>query len=210
MRSIVLSVAACALVAGSASASIVATSGAATQIARPADAQLNVLTSSTVVYAWDEAQDVALDRDVTVDAIAPGLYNDSTDLGSFVLAAGTRVSSHYIHFDSPSTSSATASGSVTFSDDIIGVVVRNGTGLRRLDLTDFLGLGTLFTPNVDQRGLELGANGDVFGISLSSRRIEFSLRITNPGDFIRVLTVPTPGAAAMLGLAGLAALRRRR
>lgn len=210
MRLTLIPVAACALVAGSASASIIATSGSATQIARPADAQLNVLTSSTVIYAWDEAQGVALDRDVTVDAVAPGLYNDNTDLGSFVIAAGTVVSSHYIHFDSPSSTSAAASGSVTFSDDIIGVIVRNGTGFRRLDLSDFLGLGTLFTPNLDQRGLELGSNADTFGISLSARRIEFSLRIANPGDFIRVLTVPAPSAAAMLGLAGLAALRRRR
>jgi hypothetical protein len=210
MRSTLLSVAACALVAGSASAAIVGTSGAATQIARPADAQLNALTSSTVIYAWDEAQNVALDRDVTVDAVAPGTYDQSSDLGSFVLAAGTLVSSHYIHFDSPSSTNASASGSVRFNQDIIGVIVRNDVGFRRLDLSDFLGLGTLFTANVNARGLELNANGDGFGISLSARRIEFTLRITNPGDFIRVLTVPAPGAAAMLGLAGLTALRRRR
>lgn len=195
----------CAL-AGAAHAGIVSVSGDAVQIAQPADARLNVLTSSSQVFAWNEAQGVALDRDVRANAVLDGLYDAAGDLDEVIIAKNTVVSSHYIHFDSPGSTAADAAGSVTFDADILGVICVNERGSRHLDLSDFLGDPTKFSSEVNARGLEL--NSDFFRI-IGGRTIEFRFRITNPGDFIRVVTVPAPGALALAGLGLAVAMRRR-
>lgn len=67
-----LSCAVIAATAGTSVASIIGVSGASTLIAQPADARLNVLTSSTQVYVWNEAQNVTLTQNLRADAVAPG------------------------------------------------------------------------------------------------------------------------------------------
>lgn len=203
----------CALAAGlaaGASGSIVGVGGASTLIARPADAQLNTLTSSTQVFVWDESQSVVLDDGIRANAVLPGLYDAEADLATVNIARGTTVSSHYIHFDSPNSSSAQAEGLVRFDGDILGVIVVNSAAARRLDNTDFLGAPTLFTKNENARGLELAANSDRFEIGSDRRTLRYRFVITSPGDFVRVITVPTPGSMALMGMGAVVAVRRRR
>ncbi len=192
--------------AGAAHAGIVSVGGDAVLIAQPGDARLNVLTSSSEVYAWNEAQNVVLDRDVRADAVLDGLYDAEGDLDEVIIAKNTVVSSHYIHFDSPGSNSASAAGSVTVDADILGVIVVNERGSRRLDASDFLGSPTKFTAEVNARGLELGS--DTFRI-IGGRTVEFRFRITTPGDYMRIITAPAPGALVLAGL-GLAVAARRR
>lgn len=208
----VVSVAACA--GGVAQGAIVSSAGAVDVIAAPADARLNVLTDSTRIRAWDEQQDVVLSAAMAYDAWAPGAYNMTSDLGNFFLAAGERISSHYIHFDSPGNSAANAEGSVTFAGRIIAVVCRgdNGGDLSgKLDSSDFLGAPTLYSDSVEARGMELTGNADRFLISPDGKTIGVKFGITSPGDFVRVITVvPAPAGAALLGLGVLVMSRRRR
>ncbi|MBL8886768.1 MAG: PEP-CTERM sorting domain-containing protein [Phycisphaerales bacterium] len=207
-----LAAAACAaLVAANSEAAILGTFGQVTQIAQPADAQLDVLTTTSFAYCWNEVQDVALSQDVWVNAFAPGNYNSSGSLTNTQIAQGTRVRSHYIHFDAPPGGSGAIQGFVKFDRPIIGVIVLNTPGFRHLDDSDFLGAPTLFTSGSDFRGMEMV--NDSFTITVSGDTLQFSMGISQPGDFIRVLTegdVPAPSVLSLAGMSLFAIGRRRR
>ncbi|MBL8761786.1 MAG: hypothetical protein JNL50_10835 [Phycisphaerae bacterium] len=211
-RLIVLGVGASALLASVAGAAITGVAGDVQLIATPPDARIDVLTSSDWVRAWDEKQNFTLTAGVIVDAVSPGLYNEESDLGTFEVGAGTAISSHFIHFDSPGNTAAAATGAVRFSHKILGVIARGDNGQTlagRLDRTDYLGAPTLYSDNVEHRGLEFSS--DWFRISADRLWIEFHFAIEAPGDYMRVVTeVPAPGAAALVGIASLVGLGRRR
>lgn len=197
--------------AAAASAGIVSVGGDAQLIAQPGDARLNQLVSNPKVFVWNEAQNFLLGSNVRADAVNPGLYDQDGDLANVQIASGTVIHSHYIHFDSAGATAADAVGSVTFDNVILGVIAINEPGSRHMDQSDFLGAPTLFSANVNARGLELSPNGDRFRISADGKTVEFNFRITTPGDYMRVITaVPTPGALALTAAAGLVGLRRRR
>jgi len=190
--------------------SIVGTGGSAELIAAPADARLNALTSSTAIRVWNEQQFVTLTSGLTVNASLPGLYNGPADLINAVVPAGTVISSHYVHFDSPGGTAANATGAIRFDGDIIGVICIGDTASEHfLDDSDFLSSGTLYGDALEARGMEL-SNNEFFRIGADRRNIEFSMRISNPGDFIRIITVPAPSCAALGGLTFAFASRRRR
>ncbi len=204
-----------AALAPSVNAAIVGTSGAMQQIATPPDARLEVITSADFIRCWNERQNVAITDSVIVDAVAPGLYDAPGDLVIVELTRGTMVSSHYLHFDSPGSQSASAAGTVIFDQDIIGVIVVGDGGTaatRHLDRSDYLGAPTLYPDALNARGMELSPNGDRFRIHPDRRTLDVAFGIAFPGDYVRVLTrVPTPGSLALGGLGlGMAFLRRRR
>ncbi|MCC6971819.1 MAG: hypothetical protein IT434_16525 [Phycisphaerales bacterium] len=211
-RSAVLAFAASALVTSIASATITGVAGDVQLIAAPADARLNVLTSSDWVRTWNESQNLTLSAGLIVDATSPGLYDQEADLGTFEIGAGAAISSHYVHFDSPGSTAAAATGAIRFADNIIAVVCRgdNGQNLTgRLDRSDYLGASTIYPDKVESRGLEFSS--DWFRISADRKWIEFHFAIEAPGDYMRVITeVPAPGSAALAGIAALAGLARRR
>jgi hypothetical protein len=206
-----LVVAACA---GAAHAGIVSVGGDAEWIAAPADARLNVLTNNKVARVWNEQQNISLTTSVTVDIDgSSGVYNGNGDLGVYSLPAGTLASSHYIHFDSEGSQSASAKGWVHFDEIIIGVIVLGDgrdDGKNHLDMSDWLSSGTIYGDGIRNRGMEL-SNNEKIEISADRRTLFFSFGISNPGDYVRVITraVPTPGTAA-LSLAGLSLVARRR
>lgn len=211
-RPSIFAIGASALLASVAGATITGVAGDVQLIVAPADARINVLTSSDWVRAWDEKQNVTLTAGVIVDAQAPGLYDQESDLGTFEIGAGAAISSHYLHFDSPGNTAAVATGAVRFADNIIGVICRgdNGQNLTgRLDRTDYLGAPTIYPDMVESRGVEFSS--DWFRISADRKWIEFHFAIEAPGDYMRVITeVPAPGAAALAGVASLLGLTRRR
>lgn len=207
MKNVLTGAAALLLGCGTSLGAIVAVGGNVQQISQPGDARLNVLTSTTTAYAWNEVQHFTLDRNVKIDAQAPGLYDQASDLISGVLTQGTVVSSHYVHFDTPGSTQGSARGRIQFDGQIVGVIVRNGAGTRHLDESDFLGAPTLFSQNVNARGLEF--NTDAFRIVISGNAIEFDFDISAPGDYMRIVTVPTPGSLGLAG-AGLLVIARRR
>lgn len=203
------------LVAASSQAIIVSVGGTASLIAAPADARLDALTGSDIVPVWDETQGFTLTSNLKVDAVSSGTYTVASDLPVVQpeISAGSVVNSHYIHFDSPASNAAAAVGSVTFGEDILGVIVMgdsNGTP-KTLDLSDYLASGTLHDDNLNHRGLELDSS-DWFGISADRRTLNYGFAITQPGDRIRVVTAPEP--VSILGMvAGIGMLvnsRRRK
>lgn len=207
----IATVSAAALVAASGCVSQAAIVNALLQttlIAQPGDAQLNVLTSSTTAFVWNEAQNYTLASALRVNASAPGTYNSGASLVNSFISAGTTISSHYIHFDSPASTSGAIQGRVRFDQKIIGVIVVNAAGQRDLDDSDYLGAPTLFTSGVNARGMEMV--NDSFTISASGLVLDFSMTISTPGDYVRVITIPGAGTLSLAGVGALVAVRRRR
>jgi uncharacterized repeat protein (TIGR01451 family) len=155
----------------------------------PPSVKLNALQHRTNVYAFDERQGATLPSAVAVDAMDPGTYT-SFPPGSATIAAGTQVNSHLIHSDIPPRSyTARRTGTVTFSNDIIGVVASTN----KLAASDTLGApGTLYAGTTNWRGLESSENGfpgmnDRFTISADRRTVSFDFN-TYVMDEIRVIT----------------------
>ncbi len=135
------------------------------------------------------------------------------DLGGSI-AAGTRVDSHMIFLNNPS------SGTIfhndvkwTFSGAILGVMSDSSGNLEAAS-TSILGLtGTTTYPasGFTARGME---GGD--GYAVAGNVLTVDMGVSQPGDWIRVVTksssVPDTGSTIFLlgaGLMSLAAARRR-
>jgi hypothetical protein len=145
----------------------------------------------------------------------------------FAIPAGTSIDSYFIHQElvgNDFNKLGAMEFSITFEQPILGLIVggdwHDSTLFRTtLDDSDFLaGPGVLHAKNSDlrRRGaleglafaefLTVSDDGYTLSGSLHSRSIHV--------DNVRVITqgsvIPTPGAAALLGLAGVLGLKRRR
>lgn len=130
------------------------------------------------------------------------------------IAAGTRVNSYLLHFDTELEQSVQASGSVTFDESILGLAVLPATLLGSDGLT---GLAGVMYPQGDQRGFELeqtGEGGGLDSVTLSTdrRTVSFDLRNGTRVDQVRVITaVPEPAAIVLFAIgAGVFTVGRRR
>ncbi len=191
-----------ALAAPHAAASITGVTGATTQLgSAPLSCNPGALTGFTA-YAWDEQTNVPL------SVFGMDMTNNPGASTSPVPGPVSGVyDSHFIHFE-PIPGVIGAVGTVTFSSPIVAADFR----ALSLDSTDALlgSPGTLYPTTYPFRG--------VFGqslFSISGNTLTFNLVVNAPtADLaqIRVIThaVPTPGAAALLGAAGLLTMRRRR
>lgn len=206
--SLVLTMTTAALTAASAHGAITAVSGQAVQIAAPASAIYGALPGPPA-YCWDEQSGVTSTA-VLVNSIGNGTFTG----GSWgpTLAGGV-YDSHMIHFDA-STGVAVVQGSVTFNGNIVAVIYENNL----LDISDSpLGdPGTTYATGDPFRShsSNLGATS----YTVAGNTLAFTLWANGfagwPNKMVqlRVLTdaVPGPGAAALLGLAGLVGRRDRR
>jgi len=172
------------LVATSARSEIVSTGGNAVQIAPPASVDFDVLQSNTAIRAFNEQQAATLAAPLAVNISAPGIYDDPSDLTPATIPAGTVISSHLIHFDIFFEGAAVeSSGTVTFRDRILGVIV----GDADVDASDFLGAaGTTYpAAGVQFRGAELDEN-DLIEVGCDFVRVE--LESFQFLDHVRVIT----------------------
>lgn len=144
--------------------------------------------------AFNEQQNIVLTSAVDID-------------GGGSIAAGTLVSSHMIFLNTAgSVFAEDLDVTWTFSDEVLGVM-SNTAGTREADSSGQLGAdGTIYPSAFSLRGLE---SND--GYTIVGNTIMVSMSVTEPGDWIRVVTAPTPGSA-LLGLIGLGTvgwIRRR-
>ena len=134
----------------------------------PAGVALNELKSNSTIFAFDEQQGVTLASSVAVD------------IGTNI-PVGVTVNSHYIHFDPLVTTTLT--GTVTYNDPIIGVIV-NGAKLNASD--DALGVPTTnYQLPVGARGSQ---DGDIVTI-IDPFTVSVRLTAVASGrDDVRVIT----------------------
>lgn len=200
--SITTSALACSLTCATASGAITGVTGMTTWLGTPPVSCVPGALTGGTVFTWDEQQNVPTSG-VFVDMTNnPGV--SSSPIPGVIAGA---FDSHFLHLEDYS-GVGPFSGSVTFSGNIIGVIFVNLT----LDATDALfgAGGTTYPTGYPFRGLNTQSS---FGIS--GNTLKFTLNALSPVPEvvqIRVLThpVPTPASAALLGLGGLVAARRRR
>jgi hypothetical protein len=221
LRALAASCALAIALPGAASAALLGVSGPVSSagtgpaiIGAPSDA-LDDLVTNTGMQGFDEAQQVTLASNILVDGGG--------------IAAGTRVDSHMIFLNSQGRSRLSHFNvDWTFTGTILGIM-SDGQGQFEAASTSQLGapgtnytvpsLGTGPAPPFNARGLERNdgvGDGPNDGYALVD---PFTLRVgmvvTEPGDWIRVVTaaVPVPAALPLMAFAlgglGLAARRQR-
>ena len=150
---------------------------------------------STMVYAFPEKVDWVLTQDVTVDFIAPGTYSDMGSLTGGTVPTGTRVDSHFLHFDTVSLQQVILEGSITFDSDIIGVIATS-TNLDASD-SELGAVSCLYPVAVPERGMELDLTDDYLVLDTDQRTLHFHGRVQDYLDQVRIITrVPDPQSEA--------------
>lgn len=189
-----------------AAADIIATTGDLVEIEAAASVDLHVLESSDFVRAFNERQVFTLDSNLFADITQPGEYDDEADLTSGFVPAGTRVSSHFLHFDPVGSAQALYDGSITFDDEILAVIVTSAA----LDGSDgAAGLETTVYPSGGLRGLE--DIREFLWWEAGGSTLFIRGRAMPAVDQVRVIThaVPAPGSLALACLAVGCVMRGR-
>lgn len=199
-----------ALLAGAANAAVVGVSGQMQILATPTSVTDDSPFDNKVMGVFNEVQNLVLTSALVL--------RDASGGPDEIIAAGTRISSHMIFLNHTIRGPATVrSGLAAFDGLVLGLI----TTTARLNATDALlgAIGTTYQPGFlgfGKRGLE--GNEGSFVLSSGGTALSLTLRASQPGDWIRVVTVaavpavPAPAAGFLLvgALGGLAALRRRR
>ena len=196
----------------------------------PLSFEYGELTSNDHMSLYIEQIGHTLDGGLMADI--PGEADTYTRLNRpdepFELEAGTLIDSYFIHQDLANNGPGFGllmSFSITFDKPVLGLIVGGdwaGPSLFRttLDDSDFLGEmgdGVTYTKNSDERrrGSLEGSSAEFLTISEDGFTVTGALYTTGVHvDNVRIITegsiIPTPGATALLGLAGIVLFRRRR
>lgn len=146
--------------------------------------------------AFNERQSVLLSSDLQVD-------------GGSIIPAGTTVNSHMIFLNSEGrTRVSDLDVRWSFDGPILGVLSDINGNLEAASNAILGGTKTFYPGAFPNRGLETND-----GYSVSGSFITVSMTVTEPGDWIRVVSaVPVPAAVWLFGsaLVGLLGLTRRR
>lgn len=195
-----------------ASAGIVTTTGSVVVSHTPATTKVGRWESNSKTRLFQEQSNLELQDEIEVDISLPGGFADFEGLPTGTITAGSIVDVYMLHQDAVGRrGNIVLSGSVTFDQEILGVMVSNQT----LSASDELlgATGTAY-PSHTLRELEFLIAADEITISEDRRTLSFELQTKVALDHIRIITmaaaVPSPGSLALLVLAALATLGRRR
>jgi hypothetical protein len=159
----------------------------------------------------DVRDDAAIDdRQLAFNEIQNFTLLDNLAVDGGFIAAGTNVDSHMIFLNTDGRTSANDTHTWFFDGTILGVM-SDQSGSLEVASSGFLGAPGTIYPDApfNARGLE---GNDWYQVSGDS--IEVFMRVTEPGDWIRVVTTPVPEPSTMFllgsGLIGLAWYGRKR
>jgi PKD repeat protein len=153
-------------------------------IAPPASVLNGATEHATDVLAFSERQGVTLASGIRTDIQTPGIYDQTSDLTTMTIPAGTVVDSHYLQSDRAVGGTTLRQFTITFTTDILGVVVTAG----KLGDSDVLGApGTVYGGTDRGLGFAGGAQTDIVVLS-DQRTMQGTWQTTTGVDSVRVIT----------------------
>lgn len=165
-------------------AAILSTGPAVTEISPPSSVKANKKQSNDTIYLFQERENFSLPRQVSVDITSPEKYSQKKPLTPGIIPAYVPVDSYFLHVDPIGTlHSITLSGSVTFDEEILGLIVLNRN---HNDSKNLLGNPGTDYPNQNAK-LEFSANS-VDSVEWLENRLDVTLRASSSRDQIRVIT----------------------
>jgi hypothetical protein len=176
-------------------AGIAATTGAIVSVTPPASVLKGEFESDTAIHLFKEQEAIELTNNVAVDIQDAGTYTGNNALLTpGTVEAGTCVNSYFLHMD-PATGGIYLSGSVTFDEEVLGLVALND----QLDASDWLGApGTFYAKASDGeigRRVELQATSpgtDEVALSIDKKTVTVNLWVDPTWtDQMRILTQGT-------------------
>jgi hypothetical protein len=185
-------------------AQVTGVTGNATLVPPPSSVETGTGAAESIVFA---EQSLVLSSPINVDISGPGTYNSIASLTPGTIAAGTDVSSFYLHsFNSTTSAGSIYSGSITFATPILGVEALSSS----LPATNsVLGLPTTtYFTSASGQGFEFGTNIDSF--TWSGDTITYLDETFEAPDDLRIITAaaaaptPEPSILLMLGTGMLA------
>lgn len=183
-------------------------------ISAPASVLPGAIQSQTNASIFFEST-TTLAAPLPVDIVAPGTYNLADPDNPGAIAAGTKVSSYFLHHESVANQLSTVIVAGSFPNPILGVIINDTF----LDASDpILGNpGTLYPTGLDFRGLEVPYTALADVLFWSGNQVFISVKSTTADvlDQVRIITaVPEPSTFVLAGIGGLGLLlcgaRRRR
>ena len=188
-----------AITTGPTFAGIASTGGAVTEVSPPPSVKTGATQSDTQIIVFAERQNTELSSDLAVDIVDAGTYTgpDAT-LISGKISAGTFVNSYLLHFD-PVTGNTSLSGSVTFEEPILGLIVLKPA---LVSSDDCLGASGTFYPDNFERRMELKAPNptdpqDQVIFSADRKTVTVTvLTSVKWQDQVRIITATPPEQAA--------------
>ena len=190
---------------GGASAALINATGSGAIVAAPTSvlddaADCTLAGNGCVMLGFDEQQGVSLGSALSVD-------------GGGTIAAGTLVNSHMIFLNTPGTTRNESNATWFFDGIVLGVMSDRNGSLEAASNGELGASGTTYYGGTfGNRGFE---NSEDWYSGIGSSMLEVNMLVTEPGDWIRVVTavnVPEPGTLALMGtgLLGLFGFRRNR
>lgn len=165
----------------------------------PRSLERHAWESSDNIRVFSERLAVEITAPVSVELSQPGiLYQDRSNYTPGTVATGTLVDSYLVHIDPLREESYRYSGTVTFAEEIVGVIVRWGS--MKATTGQFGLTGTRYDARPGH-GIEIGR--DKIEWSADGHSLRFFGHASPKIDQIRVLTTPIPAPAAILPLAGV-------
>jgi hypothetical protein len=164
----------------------------------PASVREGALESNTTMFAFDEQQGATLANSVSVDITVPGTYDDSANLTSGTIAAGTVVNSHLIHADRlDGGGHVMYEGTLHVDSNILGIAILRPS----LDATDILGVpGTSYPTGVTVRRLNLDEQDDFVIEQTDRRTVTVKSDLLGAFDQVRIITESRDTAAPSISV----------
>ncbi|MGM0558651.1 MAG: hypothetical protein ACQEVA_19855 [Myxococcota bacterium] len=145
---------------------------------------------------FTERVEYSLPSALDVDTVAPGTYEAPGDLSPTTIASGTTICSYYLHYDPVGQNLASATGSVTFPGEIVGVIALNDTLLNSHSVLQTDALPTTYpSPSGTQTefdGMELDPAKDYFTIGENGTTLDITFEALEASDAARVLVEVSP------------------